>query len=87
MINKTITHLSLRAAALLTLMLLTILTAPTEARAQYSMDFYTLILDDNYVGGGTRTLNIQSDANITPTAPTCAQGSCPLVHTSRLLHT
>jgi len=31
--NKTITHLSLRAATLLTLMLLTILAAPNEARA------------------------------------------------------
>lgn len=67
MINKTITHLSLRAAALLTLMLLTILTVPTEARAQY---FYTLELDDNYDVGGIRTFNIDSGANITPTAPT-----------------
>lgn len=68
MINKTITHLSLRAAALLTLMLLTILTAPSEARAQY---FYTLTLDDNYDGGGARTLpSISSGDNITPTAPT-----------------
>ncbi|MBP5800180.1 MAG: leucine-rich repeat protein [Prevotella sp.] len=72
MINKTITHLSLRAAALLTLMLLTILTVPTEAKAQGgdSYDTYTLTLDDNYDGGGIRTFNIYSGYNITPTAPT-----------------
>lgn len=54
-------------------MLLTILTVPTEARAQggISFDTYTLTLDDNYVGGGTRTLSsISSGTNVTPTAPT-----------------
>ena len=39
--NKTLTHLSLRAATLLTLMLLTILAAPNEARAVITLKVYT----------------------------------------------
>ena len=68
MMNKTISHLSLRAAALLTLMMLTILTAPNEARAQgggYSTDSYTLTLNDNYEGAEIRIISpIQSGRTI-----------------------
>ena len=50
--NKTITHLSLRAAALLTLMVLTILTPISKAWAQTAIeDPYNLTLEPNYDGG------------------------------------
>ena len=50
--NKIITHLFLRAAALLTLMLLTILTPISKAWAQTAIeDPYNLTLEPNYDGG------------------------------------
>ena len=50
--NKTITHLSLRAAALLTLMVLTILTPISKAWAQTAIEYpYNLTLEPNYDGG------------------------------------
>jgi uncharacterized repeat protein (TIGR02543 family) len=72
--NKTINKLSLRAAALLAVLVLTILAAPSEAKAQgggVSTDFYNLTLYDNYDGGGAQTIHdISSGSNITPPAPT-----------------
>ncbi len=50
--NKTITHLSLRAAALLAVLVFTILAAPNEARAQDAVEsYYILTLKSNYDGG------------------------------------
>ena len=50
--NKTLTHLSLRAAALLAVLVFTILAAPNEARAQTAVESdYILTLKSNYDGG------------------------------------